>query len=235
MRAFNETVAVITGANRERGIGLALVRELVAREAPRVVGTYRDPARSEPLLAIAGTDARVLALRLDVTDAASVEVFGRACAEALPRVDLLVNNAGIGVTRAPATTAPVAELERAVQTHAIGMVRVTQALLPLLAPGAVVLNVSSSLGSLRHMGRGSTWYGPAKALQNALTRQLAAPLLDAGVVCFAVCPGWVATDMGSGAPRSPGAAARDLLALAEEARPADAGTYRNYDGTHLPW
>jgi NAD(P)-dependent dehydrogenase (short-subunit alcohol dehydrogenase family) len=231
----NERTAVITGANRERGIGLALVRELPTQGVDRVVGTFREPAASEALLALARADARVVAVPLDVTNDSSVEAFGRTCADLLPRLDLVVNNAGVGVTHAPATSASIPELEVAVQTHAIGMVRVTQSLLPLLGAGSVVLNISSSLGSLRGMGRGSTWYGPAKALQNALMRQLAPPLLEPGIVCFSVCPGWVATDMGRGARRSPAEAARDLLALAEGARPADAGTYRNYDGTHLSW
>ena len=172
MRPWHEVSAVVTGANRERGIGLAIVRELLARGAPHVVATYRERSRSEPLLRLAEADPRVITLRLDVADDASAEAFGRACREALPGLDLLVNNAGITSTSGPATTAPVADLQRQIETHAVGMLRVTQALHPLLGPGSVVLNVSSSLGSLERMGRAYTFYGPAKALQNALTRQL---------------------------------------------------------------
>ena len=55
--------------------------------------------------------------------------------------------------------------------------------------GSVVASISSSLGSVSSMGRGSTYYAPAKALQNALTKQLAATLLSEGIVAFSVSPG----------------------------------------------
>ena len=67
--------AVVTGANRADGIGLALVRELRARGCAPVVGTYRDPATSDALLDLAATDADVLAAELDVTSERSVEAF----------------------------------------------------------------------------------------------------------------------------------------------------------------
>ena len=59
-------VAVVTGANREDGIGLALVRELVVRGYGPVVGTYRDPAVSTTLLDLAEEDGRVLSAPVDV-------------------------------------------------------------------------------------------------------------------------------------------------------------------------
>ena len=147
--------AVVTGANRPDGIGLALIRELRARGLERVVGTYRDAARSAALLELAELDEGVLAAELDVTSDSSVTAFGDWCARYLGRVDLLVNNAGAGTTREPITRAPIAALESALQVHAVGMLRVTQALLPLMMEGAVVANISSSLGSIARMGSGS--------------------------------------------------------------------------------
>ena len=91
--------AVVTGANRADGIGLALVRELRARGCAPVVGTYRDPATSDALLDLAATDADVLAAELNVTSERSVEAFSAWCAAHLDRVGLLVNNAGVGSVR----------------------------------------------------------------------------------------------------------------------------------------
>ena len=228
--------AVVTGANRADGIGLALVRELRRRGRAPVVGTYRDPARSAALLELAFADEDVLAAELDVTSQRSVAAFGDWCRAQLERVGPLVNNAGIGSPAGPVTTAPIADLEDALQVHGVGMLRVTRALLPLMAAGAVVVSVSSSLGSLAGMGRDSTYYGPAKALQNALTRQLAATVAGDGIVAFSVSPGWVQTSMGgSAAPLTPEQSARRLADMVLNAGPGDAGTFRDLDGRTIAW
>ena len=228
--------AVVTGANRADGIGLALVRELRARGCAPVVGTYRDPATSDALLALAAADPDVLAAELDVTSERSVEAFAGWCAEHLDRVGLLVNNAGVGSTDGSVVTAPIEELEYQLQVHGVGMLRVTRALLPLMGPGSVAVSISSSLGSIAGMGSGSTYYAPAKALQNALTKQLAATVRRDGIVVFSACPGWVSTSMGgSAAPLTPGESARRLADLLLNAGPDDAGTYRSVDGEIIEW
>ena len=99
--------AVVTGANRAEGIGLALVRELRARGCAPVVGTYRDAGTAAALLDAAAGDPGVLAAEVDVTSDASAEAFGRWCARHLDRVDLLVNNAGIGASDGSVLTAPI--------------------------------------------------------------------------------------------------------------------------------
>lgn len=239
MRDFSEATVVVTGANRADGIGLALVREAVAQGARRVVGTYRSEGNADALLDLAAsaeTGGRVLAAPLDVTSDESVAAFGAWCADTLGTVDLLVNNAGIGDTGGDVLAAPLGDLERQVEVHAFGMLRVTRALLPLLDSGAVVLNVSSTLGSIARMDGGWAFYSAAKALQNALTRQLAASLRRRGVIACAASPGWVATSMGSGgAPLSAPDSARDLVALARSLTPHDSGTFREHDGSPLPW
>ena len=228
--------AVVTGANRADGIGLALVRELRARGCAPVVGTYRDPVTSDALLDLAATDADVLAAELDITSERSVEAFSAWCAEHLDRVGLLVNNAGVGSVDGSIVTAPIEELESQLQVHGVGMLRVTRALLPLMGPGSVAVSISSSLGSIAGMGSGSTYYAPAKALQNALTKQLAATVRREGIVAFSACPGWVSTSMGgSAAPLTPEESARRLADLVLNAGPDDAGTYRSVDGEIIEW
>ena len=236
MAAEEVRTAVVTGANRADGIGIALVRELRARGCAPVAGTYRDRASAEALLALADEDGGVLAAELDVTSERSAAAFGEWCRERLGRVDLLVSNAGVGAAEGTILTAPIAELERQLAVHGVGMLRATRALLPLMGRGAVAVSVSSSLGSIAEMGSGATYYGPAKALQNALTRQLAAALAEDGVIAFSASPGWVSTSMGGpAAPLSPGESARRLAALVLGAGPADAGSYRTVDGGVLPW
>lgn len=228
--------AVVTGANRADGIGLALVRELRSRGCAPVVGTYRDAATSTALLDEAASDPHVLAAELDVTSQRSVEAFAQWCMQRLDGLGLLVNNAGLGSVPGSAATAPIEDLERQVQVHGIGMLRVTRALLPLLGPGSVALSVSSSLGSIAGMGSGSTYYAPAKAFQNALTRQLAATVRGDGVIAFSACPGWVATSMGgAGAQLTPEESARQLADLLLGAGPEDSGTFRRLDGGVIAW
>lgn len=228
--------AVVTGANRADGIGLALVRELRARGCAPVVATYRDPATSTALLDEAASDPDVRAAELDVTSQHSVEAFALWCMRRLDRVGLLVNNAGLGSVAGSIVTAPIEDLEEQLQVHGIGMLRVTRALLPLLGRGAVALSISSSLGSIADMGAGSTYYAPAKALQNALTRQLAATVRADGVIAFSASPGWVATSMGgAGAQLTPEESARQLADLRLGAGPQDAGTFRSLDGGVIAW
>ncbi|MYA19363.1 MAG: SDR family NAD(P)-dependent oxidoreductase [Chloroflexi bacterium] len=228
--------AVVTGANRADGIGLALVRELRARGCAPVVGTYRDPATSAALLKLAATDADVLAAELDVTSEPSIEAFAGWCSERLGSIGLLVNNAGLGSVDGSIVTAPLEDLEEQLQVHGLGMLRVTRALLPQMGRGSVALSISSSLGSIADMNEGSTYYAPAKALQNALTKQLAATVRRDGIVAFSACPGWVATSMGSpAAPLTPEESARQLGDLALGAGPEDSGTFRSIDGDVIAW
>lgn len=228
--------AIVTGANRARGIGLAMVRELRARGEGPVVGTYRDPSRSSALLELADSDDGVLCAALDVSSDSSVDAFARWCREHVEKVDLLVNNAGNSSPTGSIVTTPLAELEAAVQVHAVGMLRVTRALLPLMAAGSVVVNVSSNLGSIAGMGRQAAFYAPAKAFQNALSVQLADTLRPDGIVVYSASPGWVATDMGgTGAPLTPERSAAQLVDHMLAADISITGSFRGLDGREITW
>lgn len=229
--------AAVTGANRPDGIGRALVSEFAARDI-NVAGTYRDHATARPLLDLAESSDRVFALQLDVTDDASCARFGAELAERFSRLDILINNAGMPSSPGTILTAPVSALRRQIATHAISVVGVTQAVLPLLrkSRASVVMNVTSTLGSIESVGAGWTHYAPAKTAANALTRQLAATLTREGICAFSVHPGWVATDIGGGsAPLSPSQSARHLCDLALSATMREAGTFKDYTGREVPW
>jgi len=111
-----------------------------------------------------------------------------------------------------------------------------RAFLPLLRQSrhARVVNVSSEAGSLAGMGGGTPAYSLSKAALNALTRMLAAELRKDGILVNAVCPGWVATNMGGpgGRPVAEGAASVVWAATLADDGPTG-GFFR--DGRPLPW
>jgi NAD(P)-dependent dehydrogenase (short-subunit alcohol dehydrogenase family) len=160
-----------------------------------------------------------------------------ALARRLERVDVLVNNAAIGYdTWEGAVDADLVDAQRIFDTNVFGAWRLTQALLPLLRGSrhGRIVNVSSEAGSLASMGAGAPAYATSKAALNALTRVLAAELSRARILVNAVCPGWVATEMGGsgGRPVAEGAASVLWAATLDDAGPSG-GFFR--DGRPLPW
>jgi NADP-dependent 3-hydroxy acid dehydrogenase YdfG len=136
---FQDQVVFVSGATS--GIGWETAR-LFRDEGARVVGTGRDPDR---LAALAGEID--LALPMDVTDDASVHAAVAAAVARMGRVDVLVNNAGIGLFK-PWDETPVAEVHRIMDVNLYGVVRLTQAVLPAMVSRnqGVVVNVASVAG-----------------------------------------------------------------------------------------
>ncbi|EPD66918.1 SDR family oxidoreductase [Streptomyces sp. HGB0020] len=228
-------VAVVTGANR--GIGYEVVRQLAER-GHRVVLGARDLDQGRTAAArIDPSGERVTAVQLDVADEASVLAMADRVTRELGRADVLVNNAAILYdTWAQARSADLGEVQRALDTNLFGAWRVTQALLPLLrrSPHPRVVMVSSEGGSLASMTGGTPAYSVSKAALNALTRLLAGELRRDGVLVNAICPGWVATDMGGpgGRPVSEGAAGITWAATLPDNGPTGA-FFR--DRKPVPW
>lgn len=228
-------VAVVTGANR--GIGREVVRQLADRGHHVVLGS-RDLAKGERAAArIDPTGTRVTAMQLDVADDTSVAALADRVTRELGRVDVVVNNAAILYdTWARARSADLDEVRTALETNLFGAWRVTQALLPLLerSPHPRVVMVSSEGGSLAGMTGGTPAYSVSKAALNALTRLLAGELRSRRVLVNAICPGWVATDMGGGGgrPVSEGAAGVVWAATLPDDGPTG-GFFR--DGKPVPW
>jgi NAD(P)-dependent dehydrogenase (short-subunit alcohol dehydrogenase family) len=188
-----DTITLVTGANR--GIGLEVCRQL-ASLGQTVIAT----ARSGPA-----------ALRLDVTDPASIAAAARWVGDRYGRLDVLVNNAAITYdTWQHAFDADLAVVREAAETNLYGPWLMVQEFLPLLrrSEHGRIVNVSSEAASLAHMGGGTPAYTASKVALNALTRMLADELRGDKILVNAVCPGWVATDMGGpgGGPVAEGAA-----------------------------
>lgn len=228
-------ISLVTGGNR--GLGLEVVRQL-ARRGQTVYLASRDPdggARAAQPLITAGLDVRPVTL--DVTDPDAVRAIADRLSAAHGRLDALVNNAAIHYdTWQTAADADLATVREAIETNLIGAWQTTQALLPLLRHGrpARIVNVSSGAGSLTDMGGGTPAYRTSKAALNALTKMLAAELSAPRILVNAICPGWVATDMGGagGRPVEQGAAGITWAATL----PADGPTGGFFrDQRPIPW
>ncbi|MBZ9817725.1 MULTISPECIES: SDR family NAD(P)-dependent oxidoreductase [unclassified Mesorhizobium] len=225
-------VALVTGGNR--GIGLETARQLAELGFTVLIGV-RDLAKGETVARTLGS--AVEAIELDV---AASEAADRAAAEVesrFGRLDVLVNNAAIHYDPSAQALRPDwTVIREAFETNVFGAWRVAAALAPLLGASGHgrLVNVSSEGGSLASMGAGAPAYSTSKATLNALTRILAAELRGAGVLVNAICPGWVATDMGGpgGRPVAQGAAGIVWAATLPDDGPTG-GFFR--DGKRLAW
>ena len=182
-------VALVTGANR--GIGRALTEALLARGARKVYATARNP---EALRAL--RDERLVALRLDVTDADQI----RAAAEAASDVDLVFNNAGLALPGGIADEAALDRARREMEVNYFGPLQLLRRLAPALARngGGAVVNVDSTAG-LTNVPFIPT-YSASKAALHSLTQGLRAALRAQGIRVFGVYPGPVDTDMAKDIP-----------------------------------
>jgi NAD(P)-dependent dehydrogenase (short-subunit alcohol dehydrogenase family) len=229
-------VALVTGANR--GIGLEVCRQLAERDFV-VLLTARDAAKAKNAATKLGNLARVEPLVLDVANASSIKKAAAEVASRYGYLDVLVNNAGINYdTWETVEKADInGTVMETITTNLLGPWRICQAFLPLLRKSRAgrIVNVSSESGSLANMGAGPPAYQVTKAALNALTRTLAGELRGSRILVNAVCPGWVATDMGgAGAPRSVGEGAAGIVWAATLPDKGPTGGFFR-DGKPLPW
>ena len=207
-------VALVTGANK--GIGFEICRQL-GKHGFAVVLAARDERKgSDAAARLKSEGLDVHSLVLDVTNPASAEAAARWLDERFGRLDVLVNNAGVGFEFAAGTKPSELKMEtlRATyETNFFGVFAATQHLLPLMRKSAParIINQSSSLGSLGLLsdpkspfyGTNLLAYNSSKTALNALTLAFAKELMGERVSVNSVCPGWVKTDMGTdAAPRT---------------------------------
>lgn len=234
----NSSVIVITGASR--GLGRAAANHFAAAGGQHVVATARRPSELETLRSKLALEGHPLECRrLDVTDPATVAELADWLGERYGRVDVLINNAGIQLDRFSMSLLdlPLETLRQTLETNLYGVLRVTQALAPLLRHSARgrVVNVSSGMGQLAEMGTGSPAYRISKTALNALTTILAAELRDTPIKVNAVCPGWCRTDLGGPeAPRSPEQGIDSVVWLASLPDNGPSGGFFR-DRQPIPW
>ncbi|ABD54239.1 SDR family oxidoreductase [Jannaschia sp. CCS1] len=224
-------IALITGANR--GIGREVARQLAQDHGLHVLLGSRDLIKGEEA---ARERPNARAIQLDVADPKSVARAFEQISQEVGRLDVLVNNAGIDYdTDQRASIADLTRVRRAFDTNLFGAWDVAIAATPLLKKGLSprLVNVSSGAGALTGMGGGTASYGISKAALNALTIKLAAELRSDRVLVNAVCPGWVATDMGGGGRPIPEGAKGVVWAATLPDTGPTGGFFR--DGNRIDW
>lgn len=227
----NGRVAVVTGANRS--IGLEVAGQL-AGLGYEVVLTARDPAKAK---AAAATMAGAVPFLLDVTSPEDAVSLAGFLSQRYGRLDVLVNNAAIAYdTWQRAARADLDVVREAAETNLYGPWRLVMTLLELLRASGHgrIVNVSSEAASLTGLGGGTPAYVTTKVALNAVTKMLAAELRADRILVNAVCPGWVATDMGGPGGREvrDGAASVVWAVTLPDDGPSG-GFFR--DGHRIPW
>lgn len=205
MHSTSGQIALVTGANK--GIGFEIARCLGKAGLTVFLGARNVDRGQQAAAALQAQKLDVRYMELDLARPETIEASAASIAAHADRLDVLVNNAGIGGGAAdglPSVT-DIGIAQRIMQTNFFGTLAVTQAMLPLLrrAPAARIVNVSSGLGSLE-LGGDPDWeyanfkrlgYGASKAALNTLTVQLAYELRDTGIMVNSAAPGYTATDM----------------------------------------
>jgi NAD(P)-dependent dehydrogenase (short-subunit alcohol dehydrogenase family) len=196
-------IALITGMNR--GLGRSMALKLAAAGSD-VIGTYRGHREEADAVAaeITKLGRRVVVLQLDVGESASFAAFAGKVRSSLAqtwgrdRFDHLINNAGISLN-APIPTLTEDQFDELMRVHLKAPFFLTQALLPLIADGGRILNVSSGL--TRFSAPGYAAYAAMKGGVEVFTRYLAQELGARRIAVNTIAPGAIATDFRDGALR----------------------------------
>ena len=209
--------ALVTGGNK--GIGFAICQGLL-KAGFEVVLAARSLDKAKQAIEQLQS-AQVHPLVLDVADDDSIHQAVETVQREFSQLDVLINNAGIypdeGVN---ILTIERNLLDQAMQTNTFGCIRTAQAFLPLLekAAAARVINVSSGYGALDGLSANVPSYCLSKLALNGATIMLAEALHPKGIAVYAMCPGWVKTDMGgASAPRTPEQGADTAIWLSTDA------------------
>ncbi|MFI5959969.1 SDR family NAD(P)-dependent oxidoreductase [Cryptosporangium sp. NPDC051539] len=221
-------IALITGANRGLGRNSALA---LAEDGVDLILTYRsnEAEAAEVLEAVRKLGRTAVAFRLDVgaldTHQAFADDVRRALRDQWGRdtFDFLVNNAGVGIYASIADTT-VAQFDELLDVHLRGAFFLTQTLLPLLADGGRILNLSTGLARFTKPGYAA--YALMKGAVEVFTRYLAAELGPRRITVNTLAPGVVATDFAGGAVRDTPAIQEALateIALGRVGQPDDIG------------
>jgi NAD(P)-dependent dehydrogenase (short-subunit alcohol dehydrogenase family) len=246
-------IALVTGANQ--GVGLQVAKELAAKGVTVLVGS-RDLGRGEAAAKAIGAGA--IALRIDVTDTASIAAAAERIRTELGRLDLLVNNAAISNTTKGGQTlaeygmasragnASLDEVRAIWETNVFGILAVYQAMLPLLrkSSDARIVNVSSGVGSLTlnadpafpYRAMFGPGYAASKTALNAMTLSMMIELEPSGIKVNLVSPGFTSTNLnGYEGAESVEDGAREVARVALLGPDGPTGTFTRWDNATIPW
>ena len=223
---------LISGANR--GLGLEFARQY-ARDGWSVLAGCRRPDEAEALRALGG---EVEVHALDVAEANAVDSFKGALGDR--PLDVVIANAGVYGGDHQGKLADL-DFDGWLDTFAVntlGPVRLAAAVADNLKAGTEkkLVAITSQMGSIADSSGGVYAYRSSKAALNMAFRGVALELKPAGITAIVMHPGWVQTDMGGkNAPTTPEKSIAGMRQVIAALTPADAGTFRTFDGKTLPW
>jgi len=231
---------LVTGTSR--GIGLEIVKLLVASPVNTVFAACRNPSSATSLKALkyaSMTKGTLHLIKMDVTDEASVQQARDEVEDILDGqgLDYLFNNAGVAIKDDRPSTMNADDLTSTILANVIGPALVTRTFIPLVerSQRKVIANVSTALASI------GTDYGPqhlsysiSKIALNMLTYKQVKERPDLCAVL--VDPGWVKTDMGgSSATLEASESAAGMVRVVIGVTPEDTGKFIDYTGKEIPW
>nr|WP_199044749.1 SDR family oxidoreductase [Dyella sp. ASV24] len=232
----SQRVALVSGANR--GLGFEISRQLAAAGVTVLLGARKPLLGEKAARQLRREGGSVISVPLDVTSADSVRELAARIGSEHGRLDILVNNAGAYFdVDNQASSVDIDLVRQALETNLLGAWRLTEAMLPLMQRHGYgrIVNVSSGCGAADSDGTSCPAYRVSKAALNSHTRMLAAELAGSGVLVNAVCPGWVATDMGGhgGRPVAEGASGIVWAAMLPSRPAINGGFFR--DRQRIDW
>jgi NAD(P)-dependent dehydrogenase (short-subunit alcohol dehydrogenase family) len=234
-------VALITGANK--GLGLETAKQLAGLGYEVLLGA-RKAAEGQAAAASIGSTAHFIPL--DMSNPETFRAAAKFIEEKFGKLDVLVNNAGIGPDNGMSPSqAPIELIRQTFETNVFALVELTQILLPLLrkSDAGRIVDVSSVLGSLNlnsdftaQLGDWRSFgYNGSKAAVNMFTATLAFELKDTPIKVNSAHPGWVKTDLGGdGAPLEVTDGAKTSVRLATLPADGPTGSFFHMDDK-LPW
>uniref|UniRef100_U3ERX8 Oxidoreductase C663.09c n=1 Tax=Micrurus fulvius TaxID=8637 RepID=U3ERX8_MICFL len=258
MEQLNPRSVLVTGSNR--GLGLQLIRHLTGKSNPPkwIFATCRNPAgpHAQDLKDLAAKNLQIVIITLDTTDSSSVKAAAAKVTDHLKGagLNLLINNAGI-LNRSSLETESPENMAETYRTNVIGPMIVVQAFLPLLRKAAqespledmgcskaAIINISSEAGSISSIFEWQ-WghiiaYRCSKSALNMLSKCQSLHLAKDEILCVALHPGWIQTDMTGSMGSPPLTTEQSLQAILNtlgRLSEKNAGTFVNWEGNLIPW
>jgi len=227
---------LITGANR--GIGLEMVK-YANEQGWRVFACCRNPHNADKLFNIAKLSNGQISVHIaDMQELGTIQALSYELRN--DAIDILMNNAGIyGCDKNKFGSVDVESWLQAFQVNSIAPLKMVEAFSEQLFMGSrkLVACMSSKMGSMADNGYGNSYiYRSSKAALNAVVKSLSIDLKEQGVICLALHPGWVKTEMGGpDAEISTRQCVEQLFSNLSELTLKDSGRFIDIDGSDIPW